>query len=613
MSANQHVVDYLQYYCESSTTDFAILVNGKWGAGKSHLVKEFLTDWAKQATDRRVLIASFHGVTNFRQIDAEFYRQLHPILASKGMKLLGKIGRGALKATTKIDLDGDGTADLTVSPQLPEIDLSEYSATPQGTILVFDDVERSTLQISDILGYINGYVEILGFKAIVIADESKITDKSPEYADIKEKLIGQTLRINSDVKGALPGFIDKIERAELKTLMSQRTDEIEYVFAASETNNLRLLKRGIWLLERLSAHFTDEQWQNRDGIAHFCFVFLALSLEVWSGRVQQSELGDFFVDEMTLYLREQNGKLITPVMTIRERYSMVNFNSFPLSLTLLRNVLLDGFIDNAEIQQALNNSAYFSNPTTDPAWKIAWHSFNASDDEFEAAVETVEREFLENDHWEVGTLLHFVGLRLRFSKMGAIAASVTEVKDQAIALIDRLVSSGKLPLFDEEGSPLDSGSDGLGYHEVSSFEFGEFFSHYRAKVGEVRRSKYPAEALELLQIMQDDVTFFSRKIYVNNFETSPYCDVPILSYIEPTRFVDDLLRLTGAGQVKVFSALKIRYQSSGLKGNLRPELPWLENVVKLLEERAESLRPATKDRVENLLQRDVIPYIKSAS
>ena len=41
-------------------------------------------------------------------------------------------------------------------------------------MIVFDDLERCSIDITDLLGYINSFVEHEGVKVVVLADEGRI-------------------------------------------------------------------------------------------------------------------------------------------------------------------------------------------------------------------------------------------------------------------------------------------------------------------------------------------------------------------------------------------------------------------------------------------------------
>ncbi|MBO1928550.1 hypothetical protein J4731_00355 [Providencia rettgeri] len=53
------------------------------------------------------------------------------------------------------------------------------------------------------MGVINNYIEHAGCKVIVIAHDGEIPT---EFENIKEKVIGQTIKVKSDIHGALNTF-----------------------------------------------------------------------------------------------------------------------------------------------------------------------------------------------------------------------------------------------------------------------------------------------------------------------------------------------------------------------------------------------------------------------
>ena len=60
---------YLRYYCEpSNVLDYAVMVKGKWGAGKTYLINLFIDELKRRGRDK-ILYVSLYGVTSFRQID----------------------------------------------------------------------------------------------------------------------------------------------------------------------------------------------------------------------------------------------------------------------------------------------------------------------------------------------------------------------------------------------------------------------------------------------------------------------------------------------------------------------------------------------------------------
>src|ERR1700740_2243129 len=133
------------------------------------------------------------------------------------------------------------------------------------------------MHVSDVLGYINSFVEHHGFKAIILANEDPILEKDEQYKLIKEKLIGQTLEVRSSTSTALPNFMKLIRDPETRAFLEKSTGVVLSMHQQSKTGNLRLLKHALWDFERLSRNFTAKHWSNGDALACLLRIVLALS------------------------------------------------------------------------------------------------------------------------------------------------------------------------------------------------------------------------------------------------------------------------------------------------------------------------------------------------
>jgi hypothetical protein len=111
--SNQAILDYLDYYCDQKHPfDFAIMLSGAWGAGKTYLIKSFATRQSKIADKTPFLYISLYGVISSSQIDDEIFKQLHPILSSPAVSFGTQLAKGLLRGALKIDLDKSDTLSL---------------------------------------------------------------------------------------------------------------------------------------------------------------------------------------------------------------------------------------------------------------------------------------------------------------------------------------------------------------------------------------------------------------------------------------------------------------------------------------------------------------------
>ena len=138
---NKHIEDYLDYYFDGNKNfEYAVLLNGAWGSGKTWFVKQYLGK--KEDQGKKICYVSLNGISKTSLIDEAIFKSIHPILGSKGAKLASQILKGTLKATIKVDLDDDSKSDGSIAGGIPKIELPDYLKINDNFILVFDDLER---------------------------------------------------------------------------------------------------------------------------------------------------------------------------------------------------------------------------------------------------------------------------------------------------------------------------------------------------------------------------------------------------------------------------------------------------------------------------------------
>lgn len=182
-SENEHIKEFLRDYAKLNSPEYAVLIRGEWGAGKTWFVKEVFNLDNK---DKKTLYVSVNGMSSIKDIENDFLTQLHPLLNHKNMRRAGRFLAGTLKATLKIDLNNDGVSDGTANINLPNEKLLESLNLSDDALLIFDDLERCSIPIPNLLGYINQFVEHEGLKVILIANEEEIDTNTKEYKRIKE-------------------------------------------------------------------------------------------------------------------------------------------------------------------------------------------------------------------------------------------------------------------------------------------------------------------------------------------------------------------------------------------------------------------------------------------
>ncbi len=542
---NKHVAGYLRYYCDAdSVLDYAVMLRGPWGSGKTHLINEFLAERARRESAKHLYV-SLYGLTSFRQIDDAFFRQLHPILSSKGMKIASAIVRGALKATVKFDLNVIGKDDVTINSQLPDVNFHDYFEKPSECLLVFDDLERCSMPIPEVMGYINALVEHEGFKVIILANEAEILSrKDSRYAEIKEKLIGQTLEVRSTAAIAIPQFLELIKDDRTRRFIKDNVDELLMIYKQSGTENLRILKQSLWSFERLATCFSEEHWKNCEAVTILFRVVLALSFQIRSGSLKVEQLADVQVVKFRKLINPKKGEAADTFDDLEERYPEIRFDQTILSIDLLKELLFKGWADPGEIRRELDRSPFYALPGSEPPWKTAWHIWDIDDDEYREAVAKVEEQFGQRIFEIPGEILQVFGLRLLFSEIGLIAHTKAEVVAQCKKYIVDLRDMGRIKSTYGNYVNIAKLNDfgGLGFYRESD-AFDDLRNYYSDIGDAVKKENLPDEGRNLLMLLKSDPQKFFRLLCINDFENSIYYSVPILATIPPEEFVDQVLSL----------------------------------------------------------------------
>jgi hypothetical protein len=630
--ANDATFQYLRYYCDpSNELDHAVMVRGNWGAGKTHFINAFIAELKRSGRDK-ILYVSLYGVTSFRQIEDALFRQLHPVLSSRGMKIAASVAKSVLKGVTKIDLNGDGKEDFTLTSSVPEIDLLDYFKTPSECLLIFDDLERCSMNVSDVLGYINAFVEHEGFKVIIVANEDEIlkrgqsskqgsgaksakihedevlTREDTKYERIKEKLIGQTVTVRSDIAAALGKFLDLIKNPRTKEYVMRHEQTLRLLYSQSETDNLRLLKYALRDFERLAASFTETHWSNDEVVGILFRKIIALSIEVRSGRLAQNALVAAANESRVRLFRKPDDPKSSGDQ-LRERYPEVEFDQQLLTAEWLSRLFFEGYLDEEQTRRLLDSSSFY-NPESVPAWKIAWHGWEATDERFEAAVKVVEEQFRKREFSAVGELLQIFGLRLWFSEMEAVTQTKNEIVTECKTYVDDLRTAGRLPEDDHDrfGDRAQSW-EGLGFYLIESSEFKETRDYLYSSMAESFRSSLPAKGLKLLELMKTDAQAYFRELCLNSVTASPFFDVPILASIEPKVFVSEVLTLDPVAQSTVFATFQGRYSNGRLNAELQAEKQWLASVKMEFLERMPSFRSMSRNRLRNRIGHSIDPFL----
>lgn len=639
---NDHIIEYLDYYCElSSPPKFAVLIKGEWGSGKTWLVEKYIEEKYKQdetinrfskneihelarsplpvkkesnssppneryelghsplslnkskssfsEKNLKPLYISLYGVASLSEIDDLIFSQLHPILSSKALKLGSKILVGALKATIKVDLNSDGNKDESLGVQIPDIKLPEYLKDTSKCILVFDDLERCNIEIINLLGYINYFVEHQNLKVIIIANEDEIIvnnkNNTDAYKKTKEKLIGKTFSAKTDFNGALIYFIKDIQNKDIKSFLENNSGLIKNFFDNAKCQNLRTLHQIILDFERIYKSLPTKALGKEILLQDLLRMLMCFSLEIKRNNMSEKDILDLFEASTNLqrknYFKQQGKNLeeekyqglrkfenLEPIIAI---YSQLNFSNPSPSLAWWSLFFNQGKIDREYLAKSIEESKYFVDENT-PIWKKLYFHTRLSDKDFDDYLHQVKKDFDDKNFGnDIGVFIHITILLIHLSEIGLFEQQKSEILQEANTYIQKL-ENDKDPIL--RSSLLDQliKNNFEGHHQLvfsrrDKDDFKQLTSSLIKAFNTINISSLSQEAEELLDIMKDDPYQFCYMISLENFYNNRdrnrkrYHDIPILTHLTPQKIVDKLLEIDSyENQQLIFEGLKERYQ-----------------------------------------------------
>ena len=233
------VCNRIENYCNEDKNEKALLLNGRWGIGKSFFVCNVLKEYLGRK-EIKLCYVSLYGVSSVEEINRRLYFEYWGISANQGT-----VGKAKIVVTTiaRIALDHVGVNADLVGKTWEEI----YKITATGLLIVFDDAERSNLDTEELFGYINNLCDLDGAKVLIVADEERLKEKTKEYyCCVREKTIGDVIRFEKVGVLGVSEVIYSFSR-DIHTKVFDFADEngiemIEQVLLRNENINMRTLK-----------------------------------------------------------------------------------------------------------------------------------------------------------------------------------------------------------------------------------------------------------------------------------------------------------------------------------------------------------------------------------
>ena len=249
MKIDKIIIDYVQ----SKDTDYAIMIDGEWGAGKSWYWDNVLTEQIKKIPTKdnteekpsmyKVAKISLFGISSVDDLRIKIFEESNSFFANKKVKNGARLtGLFVNKVASMFNVCETNSKDISNLLEVFSVNLDHY-------VLCFDDLERiKTELLREVLGYINTLVEHDKVKVVFICNENELKDV--DYHKYKEKIVRFTHTIKADISKMVVEFAKERNEAYSRYI-SERKDFIAFVYQKGNCSNLRTLKYNLDIYEHI--------------------------------------------------------------------------------------------------------------------------------------------------------------------------------------------------------------------------------------------------------------------------------------------------------------------------------------------------------------------------
>ena len=178
----QQIIDEILRYLHDDSYNYAVLIDGEWGSGKTYFVNNTLTKIIEKQesdleTSRKVQYISLYGCKAISDVQENiawsFAEDARKVIQDKN-----NFGTTGQKVSNNILLSSKKIGNAILKKFLPNMPLYEIASdwlNLGSFIFVFDDLERCDCPLNEVFGFLNELVEHENTKVILIANEKELS------------------------------------------------------------------------------------------------------------------------------------------------------------------------------------------------------------------------------------------------------------------------------------------------------------------------------------------------------------------------------------------------------------------------------------------------------
>ena len=627
----EDLVESILDYIRADYTDYAIMINGEWGSGKTyfwnHKIRNKIESMQINGKKYTTIYMSLYGISNLEEISKKIFIETTQLMDKNLKKYMNSNAQTTIPEYAKTGLDMANFFGVTQNGD--KIDYKEFFSTDD-KILCFDDLERANVDVIDILGYINNFVEHDHIKTIIICNEKELStklkssnlemktfiatylldkenkltqktdkpmveriqdtieyvfDKANDYERIKEKLIGETFEYNPEFTYIINGLLMRYEKyPELIRFLRENSYLITSTFEKSGTRNLRILKHSLNDFKKVFDMVNKSYPNTNNRVLQTMLIFtIAISFEIKAGKITKDKFKNIenneeyrailvssrvFMDNRQFYIKEFDN---TYYYNFKAEYRFFKFIEI-----YVRTRIFDMKIFKEDMEVIINtvdtdNLPGYKKLLTEEYWKI-------NDDQFPGVIKQVLDNVTKGEIKPIEIVKLFAYFSYFIEK---------NLIDYDIKTIESVFING-MNIASVKSEYCENAQEEIQQIETDNMspEMKNIIARFNAINAQLKDKMYKEKADEIFKYIPMKMEIFYEKF------AKECSNIPIFKYYDPFQMFQRISCASNEDIVSIREALAQRAKHH--KKEIQPEMENIAKIKQIMEDYIDGKRPSIK-------------------
>ena len=569
---------------------------------------------------------SLYGISKLEEISKKIFIETTQLMDKNLRKFMNANDQHTIPEYAKTGIDMANFFGVTQNGD--KVDYGEFFSTDD-KVLCFDDLERANVDVIDILGYINNFVEHDHIKTIIICNEKELAtklkssnlemktfiatylldkqnelnktdkpmvekiqdkiehvfDKANDYERIKEKLIGETFEYAPKFDYIINGILMRYENnPDLIRFLRENTGLIISTFNRSGTRNLRILKHALNDFKKIYEMVNKSYPNTNHRVMQTMLIFtIAVSFEIKAGKITKDKFVNIkdneeyksilvssriLMDNRQFYIKEFDNNYY---YNFKSEYRFFKFIEYYVRTRIFDMKI---FKDNMEtIRNTIDteNLPAYKRLLTEEYWKI-------SDDQFDGVIEEVLTEIKEGKINLIDTVKLFAYFSY-FSRKGLIKYDLKILK--VLFLNGMNIASLNSKYCDNLEEELGK----IAIEEVAE-DMEDILKHFNMLNEQLNDKMYTEKAEDIIKCIPMKMEQFYEKF------DKECMDIPIFKYYDPFQLFQRISCATNEDIVLIKEKLIDR--ADKYTKQIEPEMKNIKQLKQIIDDYLKGKDPSIK-------------------